>query len=107
MGPMATDGPLFWDRNGEPLDTLEYGRLFEDPDYRIVARTAVPGGEVVTAWIGAHQGPLDSPRPLIFGTITRRGDDWRDEHHDATEAEALDRHWRAVGAARGEPASWR
>jgi hypothetical protein len=64
----------YWDRDGKPIDVELWGRLFEDFDYRIVKRSPVEDGTVITAWLGYDglEGPGQVPdgrEPLIFGTL--------------------------------------
>lgn len=94
----ADGTPMFWDRERKPLTLREFGQLFQDHSYRILARTDIGDATVTTAWLGVDQGPLGEDLPQIFGTIIRRGDQWGTERFDATEADALTRHADVVAA---------
>lgn len=70
-------GVLFYDKDGAPLDAVEWGRRFSDPEYYHVARDEVGRWTVFTAWHGhpASAGvlaemfrPENSLRP-IFVTV--------------------------------------
>ncbi len=69
--------PMFFDREGHPVDLSTYLRLYADPTYRFLARDTVPYARVdprvgdlivVTAWTGVDQALGDLDRPMIFGT---------------------------------------
>lgn len=64
--PTSADGPLSFDRSGEPIDIARYTELHSGLRHRILARDRVSGEqplEVVTAWLG--MGP-------DFGTTPTR-----------------------------------
>jgi len=100
------DRPLHFDRQGNPLETLEWARLFEDRDGRIVSQVELPNGKwVSTVWIGTGMGYGDS-RPLIFETMvfpTAIGGRDLDCERYATEAEALAGHAEMVKKWRVRP----
>lgn len=94
--PGVAVGPGFFDRDGQPIDLARYVELHADPEYRVVARDAADGREVVTVWLGIDHGPLaDTAGPLIFGTVALEPDGqlWQGrELFAATEAEARSQH---------------
>lgn len=60
----------FYDRNGRPLDLLEWAGLFEDKGYRILRHTHLPSGVMVsTVWLGIDHSFLSGERPVIFETM--------------------------------------
>lgn len=96
--PTSADGPLFFDRSGEPIDLARYAELHSDLGYRILARDSVGREqpfEVVTAWLGMDQAFGDDSTPMIFGTVAldAEGQLWQDQERlAATEAQALLNH---------------
>jgi hypothetical protein len=66
----------FFDMDGQPIDVLEWGRLFEDKEARTLGRDDVGDRVVVTMWlghdedrwVGDHEGD-----PRIFGTAVFAG----------------------------------
>ncbi len=66
---------LFYNREGKPiLDTLEWGRLFENLDYKRVAEDTLDDGTwISTVWIGIDQDIGFSDRPMIFETMVFPG----------------------------------
>ena len=60
-----------YDRQGNPMtDVMEWGKLFEAPEYKRVAETTLSDGKwVSTVWLGLdHRYDGDGP-PLIFETM--------------------------------------
>lgn len=98
----------YWDRTGWPITLKRWGELFAKADYKIVRRTPVEPGSVITAWMGydGFEGPgIVVDEPLIFGTLLWDGR----EFFDATETEALKRHehwvrWANCWRNHGKPA---
>lgn len=95
---------FYWDRDGEPIgDVLDWAKLTEDWDYKLVASEEVGPWTVRTIWSGVDWSFGDSERPLIFSTGV-----WRtageinvtEERHWATEAEAIAGHAEVVAARR-------
>lgn len=102
-------GPLFFDRNGKPLSSSEWPRLFERDDYRFIERTwIVPDVlEVVTRWDGydpEHTGVEDAPPRTFWVTeIEYEAGVYKDGcvlARPSTEAEALAIHHAVVLALR-------
>lgn len=63
---------LWYRRDGKPLgeDYTQIEKLLSDPEYRIVAKTEVPGkGLVSTVWLGLDHRFGASGPPLIFETL--------------------------------------
>ncbi len=56
------------DRQGFPLPHLDWARLLEDPEYKLVARDELPDGSLLsTVWLGLDHAL--SGRPLFFETM--------------------------------------
>jgi hypothetical protein len=101
---------MFYDRQGRPIETAEWSRKFEDPDYKMVAQHWVRGWMVSTVWLGIDHSFGMSRAPLIFETmIFPPGDEagggsvWADEYCDRypTEAAAHAGHDQALSWVRG------
>lgn len=105
---------MFWSRKGEPIeDTIEWARLFEDVEVRVVACDQDGPGQpmVSTIWEGMDLGHSLTPGiPLIFETAYLVGDD---SHADgrveerwlsATEEEAIETHKAVCIEKLGRPA---
>jgi len=102
----------YYDRKGRPMDLMEWARLSEDPDYRIVAQHWVRGWMVSTVWLGIDHGFATmfsgGPHiPVIFetmifapGDVRLAEDDELDQYQEryATEEAALAGHDRALAA---------
>ena len=87
---------LFWNRKGEPIeDTLEWARLFEDPDYQIVAVDVdvdLSDIDSMTKMVSTiWNGIVDN----IFETATLRNGEIEDFVRSYSEEEALHAHDRA------------
>jgi hypothetical protein len=102
---------LFYDRQGQPIGVQEWGRLFEDDDYRTVAAHWVRGWKVTTIWLGIndplrclYQGgpPVAIFETMIFapGDVRLSGDDDLHLYQERypTEAAAQAGHDRALAA---------
>ena len=88
-------GMGYYDRQGKPLtDTMEWGRLHSDYEYKRVAETTIGRLWVSTVWLGLDHSFGDGP-PLIFETmvfVAGEGGDDLDCRRYSTEAEALAGH---------------
>lgn len=86
-----------FDRDGKPLEFMEWAIKMNDAEYKRVARTELGDVLVSTVWLGLNHSWDDGP-PLIFETMIFGGphDDWMDRY--STEAEALAGHERVVAA---------
>lgn len=58
----------YYDRNGNPIELLEWGRLFEDEKYTIVKEDRIGKYYIKTVWRG-HDLDLFNAAKLIFETI--------------------------------------
>ena len=62
--------PAYYDREGNQISLFRQCELARDPKYKILAHTEVPGGSVISAWLGDDQRVIDNGEPpLIYGTI--------------------------------------
>ena len=95
---------LYFDREGQPIDVLAWGRNLENQDYRVVVQHWVRGWQVSTIWLGLDHS-FGRGSPLIFETtIFPPGDEagngsiWSDQYCDryATEAAARAGHDQAL-----------
>ncbi len=69
--PLPITRLMHFDRQGKPIPLMEWARRFEDPAYKIIKQTTLPGGYkwVSTVWLGLdHNFALGGP-PLIFETM--------------------------------------
>jgi len=99
----------YFDRNGNPISSEQWSRLFEDREYRRVAETKLPTCWVSTVWLGLdhrsprhftvhdpgrNHGSVHEPptRPIIFETMVLIAGDWTDQRRCSTEAEARAQH---------------
>lgn len=58
----------WYDKEGEPIEMMEWARLLEDYEYKVVGRTDLPEGlRVSTVWLGLDHG-FGGVR-LIFETM--------------------------------------
>lgn len=99
---------MFYDREGRPIELLQWGRLHSNPEYRTVVRTVVHDRVVSTVWLGIDHNYLPGGRPLIFETMVFAKADCEDNGGEdvslfnidcwryATEEEAREHHAEVV-----------
>ncbi len=93
----------YYDRQGQPMNLLDWGRRFEDMEYKIVKQTTIGEFFISTVWFGLNYSFGDGP-PMIFETmIFQHGQETENEldgfqERYATEAEAEAGHAGAVAA---------
>lgn len=102
--------PRYFDREGKPMELLDWARLCEDHDYKIVKQEEVGKYFVSTIWVGLNMSFWKEALIKIFETMILLIDD--DDKSDdpikgyqdrySTEAEALEGHAKAVQIAKGE-----
>ena len=81
---------LYYDRQGLPIEMLEWATIFEDPEYKQIRVTELPDGrEVSTVWLGMNHNFHGGP-PLIFETMVFPAADYQERY--STEAEAIAGH---------------
>lgn len=59
-----------YDRDGRPLELLDWARKSEDKAYKQVAYDEFPGGRVSTVWLGLDHGwggELEIFETMVFG----------------------------------------
>ncbi len=89
---------MFWNRQNEPIeDTIEWAKMFEDPEFRVVACDQDGEGTpmVSTIWQGLAQGaPLHptTETALIFETAYLVNGHVERTWWDHSEEDALHRH---------------
>ena len=98
---------MYFDKDGTPIsDTLKWAKLFDNPDYKRVAKTTLPNGRFVsTVWLGLNHQFGDGP-PLLFETMVFPNDkDFGelDSERYSTESEARAGHQAMVDKWRIEP----
>lgn len=64
------------DKDGQPLELLEWAKLYNDFQYRLVADTQLDDVLVRTMWEGLDAGGLGAGN--MFHTGVRRGNHWED-----------------------------
>jgi len=88
----------YFDKQGNPIEMLEWAKLFEDFEYKVIQQTTLPSGKwVSTVWIGSchNFNPLHNDNHLIFETMVfpKKGNyDCLDMKRYSTEEEALKGH---------------
>ena len=88
---------LKFDKEGKELTLAEWGKLFEDREYKIIIQTDLPNGYwVSTVWLGlCHGYDIVSPvgerckEPLIFETMVFGGKDEKNGKYDATDLDCI------------------
>ena len=46
---------LYFDRNGKPMQLMEWAAKLEDMDYKVIRRTDLPDGKwISTVWLGLN-----------------------------------------------------
>jgi hypothetical protein len=101
----------YYDRKGNVVGLEEFSALFENIDYKYVAKTDAGKYWISTVWLGLdHSFSLDdSAPPIIFESMVFRKDkdggmDFSEEqecHRYATEEEAVAGHEKLVRKWRG------
>ena len=110
---------MYYDRQGKPIEMLDWARKHEDTDYRVVAQHWVRGWMVSTVWLGLDHNFTRQGAPVIFETmifapkdVTVAREDWEtgadaagtmadlDQYQEryATEEAAQAGHDRALAA---------
>lgn len=93
---------MHYNKDGTPLELLEWARLFEDTDYRRIGDDEIQhrGIRVSTVWMGMNHR-FTPGRPLIFETMLFVADGDPDDlgcWRWSTQAEALAGHQAIVAA---------
>lgn len=94
------------DKEGRALELMEWARLYEDDDYRLVADTQLDGGVIVrTMWEGLDAKVVGAGD--MFHTGVCQNDCWETVwagNHPCTVAEAKAAHELFVAKVRELPA---
>lgn len=93
MKDIEENGMPYYDRAGRRIGLFEWAALFEDLEYRFVAKTRVGTCGVSTIWVG-HDMSLwpGTPFPLIFETAVAWPGALRIMARYASEVDALAGH---------------
>ena len=86
---------LYYDREGKPLELMEWAEKVEDPSYRRVALEDRGDVVVSTVWLGVNHALGDGPIH-IFETMVLGGEYDREMWRYNTEAEAEAGHAEVV-----------
>lgn len=106
---------IYYDRQGKPIyDTLKWGKLLGDKDYKVLAQKRSPNGRyfISTIWIGLDHsflfmGKKANPNPLIFETMVfDRNDPEYEQSRSSTEAAAFADHKRMLKTYRRKLSWW-
>lgn len=101
----------YYDRDGQPLELMEWAAKFEQRDYKRVALDVIQGVRVSTVWLGLDHSFMCGP-PLFFETMVFDDEntgtplDQEQERYSSEEA-ALAGHarWAAAVKATGRTGS--
>ncbi len=99
----------YYDRQGKPMEMMEWAHAIEDFEYKVVKQDTLPDGKFVsTVWLGLDHSFGDGP-PLIFETMVfpakggvpttgERNPDWEEQEtrRYSTEEEAKAGHAEMV-----------
>ena len=86
---------LYYDKQGKPIEFIDYARLFEDTEYRRIGLHESNGVEVSTVWLGLDHR-LSGDKPLIFETMVFGGKNDGYQQRYSTLKEAQTGHKKAV-----------
>ena len=108
-----TDKPRYFDKDGEPMELMEWAQKFEDDEYKRVALDITNAGiRVSTVWLGLNHR-FDEGPPLIYESMAFNDQDTHtfqlapnlpsrefpadlDQERYSTLEEALEGHARMV-----------
>lgn len=80
----------YYDKEGNPLELMEWAELFEDHEYKIIQQETVGEYWVSTVWVGLDMGhwSYGDVVPLIFETMIfdTAGEEVWCERHPTLEA---------------------
>lgn len=64
------DRPMYYDKHGKPLKLMEWAKLLENFDYKVIKQEFTPDNKywVSTVWLGLDHG-FGNGAPLIFETM--------------------------------------
>jgi len=96
---------MYYDRQGQPIEMMDWARKMEDHEYKVVAQHWVRGWMISTVWLGIDHGFGRGGPPVIFETMIfppgdESGEDGAlsEEYQDryATETAAQAGHDQAI-----------
>jgi len=92
---------MYYDKQGNEISTMEFCKLFENAEYKILKKDKLSNGDVVsTVWLGIdHSFVMNEPHtPLIFETMIFSDNEEYDNDYEkySTEEEAIKGHKRFV-----------
>ncbi len=92
---------MYYDKQGNRIDAMEYCKLFADKSYQILKHEQLPNGDIVsTVWLGIdHSFDYDEfHKPIIFETMIFSDNPEYDNDCErySTEEEAMEGHKRFV-----------
>lgn len=91
---------LYYDRQGKPMEMLDWAAKHSDFDYKVIAQHWVRGWMVSTVWLGIDHGFGMSAAPILFETmIFPPGDEAGD--HGIMSEEYCDRYPTEAAAHAG------
>lgn len=89
----------YYDRQGKPMELMEWASIFEQRDKKQVAHDLVGHVRVSTVWLGLNHAFGDGP-PLIFETLVFGGSLDMEMDRYSTEDQALVGHAAMVERVR-------
>lgn len=107
----AEYGPMYFDRQGNELQLMDWGDKCEDMNYKVVKQDQVGKYFVSTVWVGLNMRLFRGAPPLIFETMVLMDEaDQEDEFYFyqkrySTEQEALMGHEEVLSLVKNRIAS--
>lgn len=100
--------PIYLDKQGKEIPVLEWGRLVEDENYKIVKQTSLGDYLISTVWMGLNMAFFRDEKPLIFETMifceneeTKKEDRLHMfQERYSNEQDAIEGHEIAIGVCR-------
>lgn len=86
----------YYDRQGNEINSKEWGLLHGDNDYRIVDCVALDDVMVSTVWLGIDHSFSDDGPPIIFETMVFGGKYDQEQWRYSTEEQAMAGHEEVV-----------
>lgn len=86
---------MYYDRDGQPITSQQWGELFENYEYKNIQQTYINGHRISTVWLGMNHNFFGEGSPLIFESMVFVDDDSYadlDMVRYATETEAKAGH---------------
>lgn len=80
----------YFDKYGHPIEIMEWGRLCENPDYKIIKQQTVGKYFVSTVWLGLNMSWHKEMPKLIFETMIFSDEKCNHEYHNDNDDPALE-----------------